>query len=67
MTERYFDPAAEAHNRRMASVRKAVRRRQKIKSFMDKQIDFCARHWDLIGISVMAFAGIVALLDWKLF
>ena len=36
MTERYFDPAAEAHNRRMASVRKAVRRRQKIKSFMDK-------------------------------
>ena len=67
MTERYFDPAAEAHNRRMASVRKAVRRRQKIKSFMEKQIDFCARYWDLIGISVMAFAGVVALLDWKVF
>lgn len=67
MTERYFDPAAEAHNRRMASVRKAVRRRQKIKSFMEKQIDFFARHWDLIGISVMAFAGVVALIDWKLF
>ena len=67
MTERSSAPAAEAHNRRMASVRKAVRRRQKIKSFMDKQIDFCARHWDLIGISVMAFAGVVALLDWKIF
>lgn len=67
MTEKYFDPAAEAHNRRMASVRKAVRRRLKIKAFMDRQIDFCARHWDLIGISIMALAGVVALLDWKIF
>lgn len=55
MKEAYFDPALQKHKERQALIRKWQHRRDLIKKYRV-----------LIASSAVSFAGVVALLFWKL-